>query len=118
MLHNWNQDHNLQRVLVFRRTISCRDVAVGTTQGNIIALCFEEKEKKERGGKVVLDMSAIGETIKGIAQLPLPQERLLLLVSTSKRLYAFTGSSSLEKLGESYQVSPSELPCPSCCKLT
>lgn len=80
---------------------------MGTAQGSVIAVSFEEKEKKEKGGKVVLDMSASAESVKGIAQLPMPQNQLLLLISTAKHLYAFTGSTSLEKLGDSYQGSPS-----------
>ena len=83
-------------------------MAIGTVQGSVIAVSFEEKEKKEKGGKAVLDMSASAEPIRGIAQLPMPPNQLLLLISTAKHLYAFTGSSSLEKLGDSYQGLPSE----------
>ena len=83
-------------------------MAVGTAQGSVIAVSFGEKEKKERGGKAVLDMSPSVEPIKGIVQLPLPQNQVLLLISTAKHLYAFRGSNSLEKLGDSYQGLPSE----------
>lgn len=81
-----------------------RDIAVGTTDGKLVAVSFEEKEKKERGGKVFLGMSEEGEAIHGIAQLPLQQGQLLLLLATAKRLQAFVGPTSLEKLGEGYHT--------------
>lgn len=83
-----------------------RDIAVGTSEGKVVALSMEEKEKKERGGKTVLDISSGAQPIRGLAQLTIHQSRLLLLVSTPSRLYAFAGPDSLERLGEAY-TSPS-----------
>lgn len=74
----------------------------------MLSLAIEEKEKKERGGQVILDLSALGDPITGIAQLPVLQEKLLLLISTPRRLHAFTGNDGLEALGSLYQTSPSK----------
>ena len=86
-----------------------REIAIGTAQGVLISVSFEEKEKKERGGKPFVDLSATGEPIRGLAQLPMGQDRLLLLVSSTQRLHAFHGPNSLDKLGGSYQSPESKL---------
>lgn len=88
--------------------ICCRDIALGTASGTVLTISYEEKEKKERWGGPVLEL-ATGQAIKGLSQLPLPQGRLLLLVSAEQRLYAFSGASSLKLLGEAYQASGESL---------
>ena len=77
-------------------------MALGTETGKVISVVCNEKEKKERGAKTVLDLSEVQEPVKGLQQLLLPNDRLLLLVSTPKRLYAFCGPRQLEALGNSY----------------
>lgn len=62
----------------------------------------DEKERKERGGKVILDLSALKEPVRGLQQLPLQNDRLLLLLSTPTRLYAFCGPRDLGALPATY----------------
>ena len=76
-----------------------REVAVGTATGAILELSMEEKEKRERGGNVVLDLE---QPVRGLCQLALPSDRRLLLVTTPARLYAFAGSGSLQTIFSSY----------------
>ena len=76
---------------------------MGTASGTVFSLVCDEKDKKERGPKAVLDMAA-NEAVKGLAQLPLPKGGLLLLLSTPTHLYVFRGpNDSLEALGGAYQ---------------
>ena len=69
----------------------------------VLELVVDEKDKKEKGGKVVLDLSAAGEPVHGLQQLPLPNDRLLVLLTTPKRLYAFAGAGGLEAALSGYQ---------------
>ena len=78
---------------------------MGTASGAVLSLVCDEKDKKERGPKVVLEMAAPG-SIKGLALLPLPKGGLLLLLSTPTHLCVFQGpTESLEALGGAYQGS-------------
>lgn len=82
--------------------LMCRDIAIGTESGTLVSIACDEKEKKEHGGKIVLDLSSLNEAVSGLQQLPLPDDRLLLLLSTPSRLYAFSGAADLESVAANY----------------
>lgn len=48
------------------RTVTSRDIAIGTTGGQLYETSLEEKEKKEKPLKLLYDLSELNEPIVGL----------------------------------------------------
>lgn len=81
---------------------ACSDLLLGSTAGMVFEVSLESTDRKEKAAKRVLDLGDVREPIKGLLQLPLPSHRLLVLVATPSRLYAFAGSTPLATLFADY----------------
>lgn len=90
--------------------MACRDVLLGTNAGMLFDFSIESSDKKERKVNRVLDLGDVREPIKGLQQLPLPGNRLMVLASTPSRLYAFTGSTPVQTLFAGYPDPAGESP--------
>ena len=65
----------------------------------------DEKDKKEKVGSAWSMYEDETKPVKGLQQLPLKNGRRLFLITTATRMSAFTGESSIESIGASYQGS-------------
>ncbi|KAK9789373.1 hypothetical protein WJX73_010275 [Symbiochloris irregularis] len=81
---------------------STGEVLLGTNAGLVFDLSVEASDKRDRGSKKVLDLGDVREPVKGLRQLPLVNRRLLVLLTTPSRLYAFTGTAPLATLFAQY----------------
>lgn len=80
-----------------------RDIAIGTSNGKIMSLVCDEKDKKEKLGQAWSVSEEHEEQIMGVCQVPLKHKRVLLLVSTASKMYAFTGPESIQQIGANYR---------------
>lgn len=96
--------------------VTSRDIAIGTTGGQLYETSLEEKEKKEKPLKLLYDLSELNEPIVGLQMETSsvgPQVRYFLMAITPTRLYSFTGLGSLEATFSAYvdrEVRFTELP--------
>ena len=75
---------------------------LGSNAGLVFDFSMDAGDKRERGSKRVLDLGDVREPIRGLRQLPLAGSRLLVLLATPSRLYAFTGAPPLASLLAQY----------------
>ena len=83
---------------------SCRPVIVGDEKGKLLEVLLDEKEKRDPLVKAVYSFEDAPEKITGLEQ-HLAQQRTLVLVATTTRLYVFVGDRDLEPLFASYPES-------------
>ncbi|KAI5058038.1 hypothetical protein GOP47_0026208 [Adiantum capillus-veneris] len=95
---------------------SSRDIAIGTSGGQLFETSLDEKEKKEKPLKLLYELRELNEPIIGVqmeASSVGQQVRYFLMAITPTRLYSFTGLGSLEATFAAYADRPvrfTELP--------
>ncbi|MCO5603326.1 hypothetical protein L7F22_057476 [Adiantum nelumboides] len=95
---------------------SPRDIAIGTSGGQLFETSLEEKEKKEKPLKLLYELTELNEPIIGIQMETSSvgqQVRYFFMAITPTRLYSFTGLGSLEATFSAYADRPvrfTELP--------
>ena len=83
---------------------------MGDEKGKLLEVLLDEKEKRDPLVKAVYSFEDAPEKITGLEQ-HLAQQRTLVLVATTSRLYVFVGDRDLEPLFASYPESASEYFC-------
>ena len=88
----------------------CRPVIVGDEKGKLLEVLLDEKEKRDPLVKALYSFEDAPERITGLEQHT-AQQRTLVLVATTTRLYVFVGDRDLEPLFASYPDSAGERFC-------
>ncbi|KAI5068926.1 hypothetical protein GOP47_0015227 [Adiantum capillus-veneris] len=91
---------------------SSRDIAIGTSGGQLFETSLDEKEKKEKPLKLLYELTELTEPIIGIQMETSSvgqQVRYFLMAITPTRLYSFTGLGSLEATFAAYADRPVRL---------
>ena len=80
----------------------CREVLLGTPSGTLHELVVEEKDKKEKHVKPIFQLLDSKEPISSVYQHQAAQGQRAVIMTTSQRLFLFTGKGSLEALFARY----------------
>ena len=83
---------------------------MGDEKGKLLEVVLDEKEKRDPLVKALYSFEDAPEKITGLEQ-HLAQQRTLVLVATTTRLYVFVGDRDLEPLFASYPESASKHFC-------
>ena len=87
-------------------TGTCRSLLLGTATGAVLELQIDEKDKRDRAPKQVLQMPGPPEPIYGLCQHAWSGDRLLVLLATPSQLSVYVGKGTAETLFESYAANP------------
>ena len=91
----------------------CRDLLVGSLAGVLNELVIDEKDKKEKVARRVFQLQHSKDPMTSVHQHTTSQGQRVVLVSTTDRLYVFSGTGSFEAMFARYK-SPGKMHTFSC----
>ena len=93
--------------------VICRDILVGSLAGVLNELVIDEKDKKEKVARRVFQLPDSKDPMTSVHQHTTSQGQRVVLMSTTDRLYVFSGTGSFEAMFARYK-SPGKTNACSC----